>query len=123
MSSTYTNTVSNIGNGMDVNTGKFDVPVTGFYNFEFTATGATEDLDKPVHMWVMVNNAYRFTIYDRSNQTQINIGVSWQFYLHKNDKIWIQFAPADGYINRGIFLYNQAFPAIFKGQLVQENVF
>ena len=121
---TYTNTVSNIGNGMDIGTGKFTVPVLGYYNFEFTATGAFTNLEKPVDIYVMVNNRYRFTIFDTSNQPGVNFGYSWQFHLQKGDQIWIKFKPvADGVGTRGIHSSDRYFPAIFKGQLVQEDVF
>ena len=107
---TYTETIANIGNGMNPNTGVFTTPVSGIYSFSFSA----RTIESYVGIYVKKNGENHFFINEHDYNGEMNyanIGYSWTMSLVQNDKIQLSIA------NGGLFAYNPEF-TWFNGNLL-----
>ena len=88
---TYTEVPINIGEGRNVSTGTFTVPVSGFYAFSFSAQAAEDDPFTDI--LVYKNDEYQFRISDHNKNEQKNmpnIGYSWYMQLEQNDRVYLK---------------------------------
>ena len=86
---TYTETVANIGNGMNPKTGVFTVPVSGIYSFSFSAL-KDPNYTHFCNVYVKKNGEQQFRIRETDfNAADYygNIGYSWTMALVQNDEI------------------------------------
>ena len=93
---TYTDVPINVGQGMDGSRGTFQVPVSGFYAFSFSAQAA--DHDPYTDIVVFKNDEYQFRISDHNKNEEVNmpnIGHSWYMQLDQNDRVYLQVTAND----------------------------
>ena len=115
---TYTDVITNEGQGMDPNTGVFDVPVSGIYSFSFSAL--TEKNGKNGNNYILVevfnNNGYQFSINSNPQdplQSYENLSFSWLMSLTKDDKIYLRMNSG----GKKLHVKDQ-FPVFFNGLLL-----
>ena len=117
---TYTDVITNEGQGMDPNTGVFDVPVSGIYSFSFSALTENNGWNgNGIGVKVFKNNGKQFTIHSNPqdpHQNYENLSFSWLMSLTKDDKIYLRMN------GEGKTLHvKDQFPVVFNGYLLMAN--
>ena len=83
---TFSKLNTNLGNGMDKNSGIFTTPVGGVYLFHFSALAKNKS--KMIHIKVNKNGVLQFYIhYNLANNSAANniVSYSWSMVLSKDD--------------------------------------
>ena len=106
----WQNTEYNIGNGLNINDGKFTAPVDGIYYFysqarTYGSNGARIDL--------CLNGSRKSYAYRYEDEKYDTVTLSSQFKLNKGDTVWVYFS---GYF------YNPAHThyTFFEGHLIRQ---
>ena len=114
---TFTEMVTNIGNGMDPETGVFKAPVTGVYEFSISAESNIEDPTTSIN--VFKNDEYEFRITDlnQSNQkNHVNIAYTWCLELVQDETVKLAMSNSNGlFVNYQVFVW-------FNGYLMSNPV-
>ena len=116
---TFTDTETNIGNGMNPDTGDFIVPVSGIYSFSLSALTHFDSQTIPwTKIGVYKNGNFQLAIEDRNfddmknDQNLANIGFSWMLELAQDDQIFLRMDGTNGLeVNQGNYVW-------FNGQLL-----
>ena len=111
---TFTETITNIGNGMDPASGVFTCPVSGIYAFSLSAETNNEGFVTTIDVYKNDNFQFRITDLNLNNQkNHNNIGYSWTFSLEQGERVYLRMnAESSGLIVRpGVLVW-------FNGQLL-----
>ena len=111
---TFSDTEANIGNGMNPDTGVFNVPVSGIYSFSFSACTNTKDRDTEIRVFKNGEIQFWFHNYNENDQSDNNIGYTWTMSLVQNDQINLQLFSNEliGYMYEFVW---------FNGQLLMQQ--
>jgi hypothetical protein len=110
---TFSESISNVGQGFDVSRGVFTAPVTGTFEFSFSSmTGAIIGSYAQVNVGKNGAVMLRFMDINQSGQYN-NFGHEWQLILQKGDEINLQLAA-------GTIYADSNWPTSFIGHLVAE---
>ena len=112
---TFSDTVANIGQGMDTESGTFTVPISGLYSFSFSALASLHH--KASVIYVYRNEERQFTIVDEDKDEESKnydvISYNWMMSLVQNDKIHLKLPTRNMlYVNDKHFVW-------FNGQLLK----
>ena len=114
---TFTEMVTNIGNGMDPETGVFQAPMTGVYEFSVSAESNIDDSITSIDVYK--NNEYEFRITDlnQSNQrNHVNIAYKWRFELVQDETVKLAMSSSNGlFVNYQVYVW-------FNGVLKSNDV-
>ena len=115
---TYNKLVTNVGNGMDINSGWFTAPLTGIYHFSFN--GLTDNSNAYIYIDVWKNDVKEFDIHDNNRlgnyNTLDNLSYSWTMVLTENDRVHLR-------VNRGKgFHVAKNHPVWFNGHLLKQKI-
>ena len=118
---TYSKVIVNEGQGMDPDSGVFVVPVSGIYQFSFSALTGIENLsdDGYNHASVKVfkNDDRQFNILSNPDESaknsKENLSFSWLMSLTKDDKIYLKM-----YENGNTLHVKDHYPVVFNGHLL-----
>ena len=113
---TFTEMVTNIGNGMDPETGVFQAPMTGVYEFSISAESNIDDSITSIH--VFKNDEYEFRITDnqRNQRNHVNIAYKWCFELIQDETVKLAMSNSNGlFVNYQVFVW-------FNGVLKSNDV-
>jgi hypothetical protein len=107
---TFSESISNVGQGFDVSRGVFTAPVTG--TFEFSFSSMTDGSDARV---CVRKNGAVIKVFEDINQLGIyhNFGHVWQLILQKGDEINLQ-------LQIGTIYADPNYSTSFIGHLVAE---
>ena len=112
---TFSDTEANVGNGMNPETGVFNVPVPGIYAFSFSAQSYNAFYYTDIYVYK--NGEYQFRISD-ANQNDDNdfdnICYSWTMTLLQNDQIHLKMHSNGLYVHNGAYVW-------FNGQLLMKQ--
>jgi hypothetical protein len=110
---TFSESISNVGQGFDVSRGVFTAPVTGTFEFSFSSmTGAIAI--SYARVFVRKNGAIMLRFEDKNDSDNYNnFGHVWQLILQKGDEINLQLAA-------GTIFADSHYPTSFIGHLVAE---
>ena len=111
---TFTETITNIGNGMDPASGVFTCPVSGIYAFSLSAETNNEGFVTTIDVYKNDNFQFRITDLNLNNQkNHNNIGYSWTFSLEQGERVYLRMnGESSGLIVRpGVLVW-------FNGQLL-----
>ena len=96
---TYNEILDNVGDAMDIETGKFTCPMNGTYKFTFTALGKGSTNDAAS---VLLNGNKQFLIYNNDNNFGASLNHAWTFILQKNDIVNLKVERGDIYLDANI---------------------
>lgn len=113
---TFNNLVSNNGGGMNIDSGLFTAPTSGYYNFYFNAL-THYDLNTYTHVCAVFNGncMLKFTNgHDSDDRSYSNFNFIFQHHMNKDDNLQLK-------ILNGGFQINSSERLIFTGHLVSET--
>ena len=106
----WQNTEYNIGNGLNINDGKFIAPNDGIYYFYSQARTSGSSA---AYIEFYLNGSQKsFAKRDEDGETDF-VTLSSQYMLHKGDSVWVYFT---GYFDNPIY----APYAFFEGHLIRK---
>ena len=115
---TYNKLVTNVGNAMNVNDGRFTAPISGIYHFSFS--GVTDKSDNYISIGVLKNDVWEFEIYDSNDSgnynTHENLSYSWMMVLRENDRVHLRVIR-----NAKGFSVSRNSPIWFNGFLLKQE--
>jgi hypothetical protein len=108
----FTDSISNVGQGFDVSRGVFTAPVTGTFEFSFSALSGKSE---KAFVRVIKNGTVMLTFGENNVYTGSynNFGYVWQLILQKGDEITL-------HLNTGSIYASTTHPISFIGHLVAE---
>ena len=106
----WQNTEYNIGNGLNINDGKFTVPVDGIYYFYSQARSYGSNYAQILFVVNGSNKSYAYRNEDNENDM---VTLSSQFKLDKGDTVWVYFT---GYFHNP----THALYTFFEGHLIRQ---
>ena len=115
---TYNKLVTNVGDGMDINSGRFTAPLTGIYHFSFN--GLTDDFSHYIFIEILKNDVQEFIFQDSNNSNNYNthesLSYSWTMVLRENDRVHLRVRGP-----KGLFVSGNS-PVWFNGHLLKQQV-
>ena len=106
----WENTEYNIGNGYNINDGKFTAPIDGIYFFNFQAQAADSYM---TYIYFYVNGSDKSTGHKYAPGDKNIVTLSSQFKLNKGDTVWVRLFGQ--YTNP---TYSKSF--FFEGHLIRK---
>ena len=89
---TYNQLVTNVGNGMNINTGRFKAPLPGIYYFSFS--GRTDTSSHYIYIDIWKNDVEQFDILDSNDSGNYNtfelLSYAWTMVLKENDEVHLR---------------------------------
>jgi len=112
---TFDETIANVGQGLDPETGIFKCPVSGLYSFSFSAL--TDKSGTYTHVNVYKNGAFKYYIHehDIDHKSYVNLSHVWTMVLQKDDTVQLKLSSGKGLYSRSDI------PVWFNGQLMLQQ--
>ena len=85
----WKNTEYNIGNGLNINDGKFTAPVDGVFSFY---SHAESDGSDNAEMLFVINGSDKSYAHRNEDAEYDTVTLSSQFKLNKGDTVWVYFS-------------------------------
>ncbi|XP_061175706.1 uncharacterized protein LOC133184640 [Saccostrea echinata] len=116
---------TNIGSAYDSTTGIFTAPISGTYNFAFTASVPQNPSSHQVHIFLKKNGKNEMYIFlDYHTQFWLQRSSSTVLHLNKGDQIWMEIVSVSGQITvAGYSSAEDRYHTHFSGFLIHNTMF
>ena len=107
---TYNKLVTNVGNAMNANDGRFTAPISGIYYFSFN--GMTDKSSHYIFIDIWKNDVEQFEISDNDSNNNELLSYAWTMVLEENDEVHLRVQGP-----KGLFV-STSDPVWFNGYLL-----